>query len=269
MEFKNKKYTRQGDAVDVIKVLDKGALINRPYVYYRGDEEHVEFEGPEYHEGELFDKCPTAPKVKTIEELKAGIAKYREEKEKLRNEVGCLKTELAETRKSIENHPELKRFVAFTEGRIKWVVINHYNGWTLQTFEQAMTLPKDDQYGRETLKLASAFGKSNGDVEYRINRYADGSGSWRNVWPFETEQEAKDFVRDHIEGLEKYGLYTFKTAENFGLELDPVKVLAYKEHLLNSYKTNHRNENERYLKRVQEQTDLETEVAVLKEKLGS
>lgn len=52
-------------------------------------------------------------------------------------------------------------------------------------------------------KLISLFGKSNGELQWELNKWSDGLGKNWNIYPFETQHEAEEFVFSRFEEIEK------------------------------------------------------------------
>lgn len=90
-------------------------------------------------------------------------------------------------------------------------------------------------------KLISLFGKTNGDLQWKLNRWSDGSGEDFNIHPFETQREAEEFVlarfQEIEDKLEETGNFVCiregsKILENFGYYIKPSLAFsnAIKQH---------------------------------------
>lgn len=148
---------------------------------------------------QIFATPPVARVEASVAALQARAEALRSEVEELRRE----KREAEQSRKStlskLAQHRALARIDDFLEGRYPPLVliVGEWRAPVLMTREEAV---KDtDRYSRET-KLMVLFGKSGGDVEWRINQYNDGSGFWSTVYPVQDEAEAKAVVRDLFDG---------------------------------------------------------------------
>jgi hypothetical protein len=92
----------------------------------------------------------------------------------------------------------LNRIEDFIDKKITHLAVFGYGAPKVATFDEAM---RDFEYGRfsNDIKLLCLFGKSNGDLEWRVNQYYDGSGSWKEVIPCQSEAEALTAVKEHTE----------------------------------------------------------------------
>ena len=90
----------------------------------------------------------------------------------------------------IKDKEKLNLLSMFLSGSIEYVVFDNYSILPPLKFEDAV---QDGSYNE--LKLISLFGKANGDLEFRINQYRDGSGSDKTITAFETYQQALNHIK--------------------------------------------------------------------------
>jgi hypothetical protein len=95
----------------------------------------------------------------------------------------------------IKQYAGLENLDQFLAGKITHFVEHCYGPPKIKTFKEA--LEQTDDYGRRVkdLKLLSLFGRSGGDLAWRVNDYQDGSGSWREMTPCLSREEALEVAR--------------------------------------------------------------------------
>lgn len=87
----------------------------------------------------------------------------------------------------------LQRLEDFIEGRITHVLMGNYGGLNLQTLGEAIA-STEDRWSKK-FKLVSLYGNSNGDLQWRVNYYSDGSGSGNvTLVPFLSRESAVEYA---------------------------------------------------------------------------
>lgn len=123
------------------------------------------------------------------------------ELDKIRTELIAARKELAEfntlntdrmTR--LKQHKGLERLDDFLSGKITHYVEVHYSGIAI-TDPAKVAAPDID---KKATKLLTLFGKSNGELNWRLSYYSDGSGGSHQVYPFCSLEEAQEKVREII-----------------------------------------------------------------------
>jgi len=176
-------------------------------------------EGEEIASGKQFiaDNLHDRP-VKTYKQSEAErhdkkIREHKKEIARLVNEIRDLKNKRAATSdvtrwlseiNSTLNSSHFETLIKLLEGKIKWVVqvSPYYCEWQLPvSLEDA--LASIDTFGSRSryqgLKLLSLFGRSGTNLQYRVNMYSDGSGSYSTIELFETYDQAVMFLLDDLE----------------------------------------------------------------------
>lgn len=180
-------YLDSGEVVIYICRSDDGHIV-RPEIEH-GDEGES-YLGTPMLASRVFS---TPPK----DRLDAAIAALRNEEAGLRNSLQALRRDIsgaekekAAQLKEFEKYPNLSRITAFIEGRITHVVRGgEYGRVQIQTFKESFEDKND--YGRvEGLKLVSLLGKPHQGMEWHLNHYKDGSGSYERIVPCESYEEA-------------------------------------------------------------------------------
>lgn len=137
-------------------------------------------------------------------------------------------------------HPDklksvIKTLALFLSNEDKWVLVRNYSGWKFERFNEDgcnSLLASNDSYGRgrfDSMRLLSLYGNSNGDFEYKVDGYSDGSGSGDTVLFFKSKQEGIAFMQREFDALESYTDTHLKDAKKYGLELDNNTLLKYKQ----------------------------------------
>lgn len=144
----------------------------------------------------------------------------------LQNEVRAATEERDRLRKTLRDVPALKRLDQFLSGRITHaVLLCGYDVPKVVTWESMKQRDSDRSYEKPAFPLVSLFGKSDGNLECRINRYSDGSGSWTTFIPCESEEEAKAIALSEAEKLiagwdgKGWPHRAVEAAKAFGLQL--------------------------------------------------
>lgn len=88
----------------------------------------------------------------------------------------------------LKQHKSLRRLDDFIAGRITHYVEDSYGPPTIVSFEDAKPVGGTDR--RDKLKLLTLFGRTNGDLEWGLNEYSDGSGINTTVFPCTSYNEA-------------------------------------------------------------------------------
>ena len=243
----NIKYTTDGKKVVVIGNLNQTEKIVQ--------EIFVTKDGAEIPSGERFvvksllDEPAKSWKEKNLIELESS---YEKESEEWERKLRLLKQEKRFTYDALsarvkwlkqvarEPHPEkLKRVVEtlamFLSDAEKWILWCNFSSWNLQKFNEDGSnnlIDKVDSYRRgrfDSMRLISLYGKSNGDFEYGINDYFDGSGSDKEVMFFKSKQDAIDFMQSEIDKLDAYTKTHIDASQKYGLKLNDAILLKQKK----------------------------------------
>lgn len=164
--------------------------------------------------------------------------KTRVVKEKL-SFLSKLETNLSESK--------FEQFINFVSGDFKFIVVERYGYLEISDFDSTVATKN---YGRfESLRLLSIFGKTNGELCYKMNDYYDGSGSWITVYPCKTMESAIKIVNERFSSLIEGGLTDslLKMADKYNIEIPIDKMKEYK-----LKKKNYINEN---IRNVQQQME--------------
>ena len=92
------------------------------------------------------------------------------------------------------NHEQLETLKSFMVGEITHFFINEYDP-KIGTWDDEMYSEEYRGGVVENIKLVSMYGNSNGDLEYKICEYRDGSGSKKDVIPCKSYEEALEYAQ--------------------------------------------------------------------------
>jgi len=169
------------------------------------------------------------------QKLQAHIAELCNIRNELLAEIGTLRQELKSFESEandrlakLKQHKSLKLLEDYLAGRIThYVEIRSYGPPAIIALKDT-TVDEGWSY-REKLKLLSLFGRSDGNLEWGLNRYSDGSGCDSNVFPCTSYHEAIEVTKRLFAEHEKSALTTenrfshewVSQAEKYGITLTP------------------------------------------------
>ena len=165
-----------------------------------GDEfngEHIGFSGIE-HWPYVTLESPTQVVDTKVKELQAVVENLRKEQTELRNEIRKEHQEHTSLMTKFKTQiPALRRIDDFLEERILYYVIGdstHYPKWGRLRIVDVNNAKGEAFYERDR-KLLVLFGTKDGNVEWRLNAYSDGSGDgYQAIWPCTSLEEAQDTI---------------------------------------------------------------------------
>ncbi|WP_295810337.1 hypothetical protein [uncultured Nitratireductor sp.] len=194
-------WLRDGREVEYLARTDDGKHVVAPIIELETYEGYEVGRGPAEFTSELFTKPPVEKRSEQIASLQAEVRDLENRKTKLYSE--CLHSE-RDTRARLDRLKKfegLERIEDFVEGRITHVVIEAYGDTIYDVLPLDDLQQYDSGYSRkpEGIKLISLFGKTNGDLQWKVNAWRDGSGSWRTILPCASDEEARQARRNLIQ----------------------------------------------------------------------
>jgi len=198
------KYTTDGKKVVVIGKLNATETIVQE-IFVRTD-------GSEIPSGEQFvtKSLHDAPSISWKEKREKEIAEslYRTEEEaKIKTARMLREMQLADVKASAlyafnksATREQLKTLQAFVSGEIKYLCISKYSDLTIVPFDDAIP-QREDHQRIEWLRLLSLFGRTNGDMQWRIGQYSDGSGCDEIVFPAKSLDDAVSIAQCRFDAL--------------------------------------------------------------------
>lgn len=140
---------------------------------------------------EVFEKPPTARLETKIDELDKLITEKRETLSQINKELEETSRKCKAQLSKLTQHQALKRIEDYLDGKFTHFL---YVGSGVNLVSEEDALKSSDSYDRD-MKLLTLYGSTKGDLQWRINRYSDGSGGNTDVFPCESEAEAIEIVR--------------------------------------------------------------------------
>ena len=193
------KYTSDGKKVVVVgKLNDAESIVQE--IYVSGNSEMPS--GQNFVVKSLHDDPVVSWKEERLSEIES---KYNSESSRIDRELKRLKAEYYHESKNLKlllknikqvssSPPVFSTINQFLSGEITHLVMSSYD-YEIRTFFETVSTNKDDYYD-DDLKLISLFGRSDGNLEWRINRYTDNSGNSKECIPCSSFEQA-------VEELEK------------------------------------------------------------------
>lgn len=221
------KYTSDGKKVVVVGQLNAQETIVQE-VFVSGDVEVAS--GENFVVKSLHDQPVESWKEKRLRELEAtyeadrnkytslidGARKsYHRENETIKalinNAIGIKNT--------LKNHAKFNKgalndLFMFLSGEVKFLVKHDWR-YVIEPFEDQI---REGEYDK--IKLISLFGKSNGDLSWRLHRWSDGSGdNYQNIIPCQSMEEAKAILENAINKEKKISSPMIEAKKKYGLSV--------------------------------------------------
>lgn len=116
-----------------------------------------------------------------------------------------------------------------------WVFYADYSTWYLEKYDQEgfsrIHDSVDSDYRRSTIdkmKLVSLFGNTEGNFQFKINEYSDGSGSSKNIEYFKSKDDALIYIQNRFDSIQSYDDGHLKIAEKFNLKINKTKLSVFR-----------------------------------------
>ncbi len=147
---------------------------------------------------ELFAKPPVEHRSQEVAALEAKVSELEKRKSALYANCLSAEQEIRVRLDKLKRYAGLELLEDLIDGKIThFVVCESEYGIDLKIKTAAETIEKggssDDGWDK-SLRLVTLFGKSNGDLQWKVNRYYDGSGSHKTIWPCRSEDEAQKTI---------------------------------------------------------------------------
>lgn len=199
------KYTSDGRKVVIIGQLNQVEYIVQEIFVTAGGDEIPS--GEKFTTKSLHDQPLETYKDRQAKTLALSIEKQEAEAKKLRQQIEALEGERKARAKLLKATDSMLKsiggfdfdlFCDVMAGNFKYVVVDEsYYFPVPKSFEKAVIDTSDSYFD---IKLISLFGASDGDFEYKINAYKDGSGSWSKIKFIRDDAELNLFFEDWYKG---------------------------------------------------------------------
>lgn len=204
------KYLTDGRKVVVVGQLNNvESIVQEVFVTATGDEIPS---GERFTAKSLHDTPVVSYRQKEADEWDAKATMLKGQVEGLHKEIKNTKEHLKAIKEvlvqsgKIEKcfgEDDVERIAQFMTGQIEYLVVEDYEITPPVTMLDKIVY-WETSYGErkyDSIKLCSILGSSNGQLSYGINAYRDGSGTYVNVYPCTSLEEAKDRIRSRAEGM--------------------------------------------------------------------
>lgn len=130
------------------------------------------------------------------EQISKEITELRSEKSEIQRALLYLSSRKEALFAEVEKLKPLENIKRFLVEEPKFFVVSVYS-------DEVYAIKKapefyDNDYRERGLKLLTLFGRSGGNLEWGINNYRDGSGTWQEAYPAYSEEEAEQIRIDRI-----------------------------------------------------------------------
>lgn len=237
------KYTTDGKKVKVIGNLNPEEKIVQEIFITEGGQEIPS--GENFVVRSLHDAPVVSWEERQIEKIKKN---YEDQKDKYEEHIDdleksyrgskiLLKEKISLARETIPNivKESFDTAVDFLEGNFKYIVYKCYGApeiFTLEEFEDKL-LDKDKSFGG--FRLLTLFGKVDGDMQWKMSEYTQGSGGSYSIFPYKTFDEAKAKSMELLDD-KVYDEDVIKFLNKHNIELNKEKLKEFKNRRLNQIK---------------------------------
>lgn len=221
-------YTDKGQKVVIIGNLNSQEKIVQEIFIVKGKEVPS---GENFVVKSLHDSPAISWKEKRMAEIEANYKTLEEHYRKKTNELEKRKDQQLKSMSDLVNsfrrmqkgldETSFERVFQFLKSEITHVLEIRYSDWEIIPIEKM--LANDEKYDNG-LKLLTLFGKSDGSLSWRINKYSDGSGSSWDVIPFTSYDDALEYAKqDILNEISENGLTSYRKAacDKFNIPIDP------------------------------------------------
>jgi hypothetical protein len=262
------KYTTSGKKVVIVgKLNSKETIVQEIFILEDGSEIPS---GEQFIEKTLHDSPVISWEEKRTKEIKRRYDEAKSNHDRLHDSLQKKEqTVIASLRERIKQLSCLEKKIGPKSFKMISNFILNKNKYVVTDYDWNPKLEKfdinklDNMWNNrfDGLKLVSLFGKSNGDLEFRIHRYSDGSGGYQAVHLFESLDEAKEFFLEAIKDKE-YNSTIVEVLKKWGMPIDNDKMSQYKKKIIDSAKSNVKKCEEALIKaqeRLNKYNDMELE----------
>ncbi len=213
------KYLLNGQAVEVVEITKSGFLVQ--YFYENESDKYIDDEI--HFVDRVFDNAPTEKFDKSLTVINEKIKQRQAELRNLEKTIADINTKNKSVFEKFGRCKQLKRLEDYIDGKITHCVSL---GWSLDIVDI-----KNIDADHDGIKLLSLFGRSNGDLTYKLNQYQDGSGYWNKIVPCLSYEEAvnelKEYVHAEINKGESCGIF-IEVAKKYGFDLPAECLQKYR-----------------------------------------
>lgn len=185
-------WAKDGRKVYVTAITTDGEYVVEGMVAQVYGDDVYEDRGETWIEQKLYAKPPVAVLDEEIAAKRAQVADLEKRRLELTVSATTAEREVKDRLAKLMKYKGLELVEDFIEGRITHVVSEDYMGVAIKKFDELAAYFDGDGWNRKQagFKLISLYGKSNGDLQFRLHDYPDGSGMSKTIYPFMSEEDA-------------------------------------------------------------------------------
>jgi hypothetical protein len=211
-----RKFTEQGQEVEIVQKLSDGRFLVAYVMEYGYDGEEYVSEDPVVVD-RVFDCAPTCKLDARVDKLTSEIVDLTRKRSELTKELREAAAQHEEHMAKYTKYAGLEQLDKFIDGKITHYVIDiQWSSPEIKTFEEMV-----GDYDGKAPRLLSLFGSSEGSLDWRLNRYRDDSGSWRKCIPCLSYEEAVEKLAGVMyEKMEEYvSQGTLEICDRYGIDV--------------------------------------------------
>lgn len=239
------KYLADGRKVVVVGQLNNvESIVQEVFVTDSGDEIPS---GEKFTTKNLHDAPVVSWKAKKEAELEASLnavkgklAQLHREECEVKERLKGLRAIFGSARALAEtlDEQDFETLALFMSGACEYIVIEGYGAPELAKFDETLINMYERRF--DGIKLVSLFGKTNGDISYRLHRYSDGSGGSQTVYPCRDLEQARALLLSMtLESIERGRFPSVAQVEKLrkaGVVLDKKTAKKIREHAASANK---------------------------------
>jgi len=184
-------YLATGETVELLEKTSLGCIVRRVWEHEDGE---PMFGEPEFIKA-VLDKPPVAKYDESIAHLDSEIQKRQQRLGEIRTELTDAEAKHATIADKIKRVAKLTRLMDYIDGKITHYVVIRWQGVEIMEFKESLS--QEGGYKRK-LKLLTLFGDSEGDLEWGLNYYRDGSGGSDTVIPAIGIEDANRIAAEQV-----------------------------------------------------------------------
>lgn len=192
-------WLRDGREVEYLALTAAGQHVVAPVIELETYDGRELGRGPAEFTSELFAKAPVEKRSEEIVALEVKVRELEKRKAELFSECINSEREIRERLDKLKKYQGLELIEDFIDGNITHLVYPEEYGpgkYEIKGIESLDIM----EYGRKKgLRLVALFGASGGNLKWRVNEYYDGSGSWKEIIPCGSLEEAEQKRLDRIQ----------------------------------------------------------------------
>jgi len=204
------KYLENGQMVELVEKVKDGYLVKRWYTCdcneFEGDCVCEDRLGDTIFVNQVFNSPPVETLYSEVKKLKEEISKLHEEEAKISNTIMAEKNRIETQLNKLKKYEGLQLIEDYIDGNITHFVTLDYYG----RYPEILTAGEKLRYkenGSWKTRLLALYGDKDGDLEWRLHYYSDGSGNHEIVYPFTSYSEALEKAHEELakilESIEK------------------------------------------------------------------